>query len=194
MFIIIPFLKVLNAYSIQCSRIQNAPVSIWLLLCSTVYLLRRVWLYSPGCPWTYYTVQAILEFMILLPPTPPVWDYEQVSQYLAITWKFSWPWAKSGPHRYFGAFLVDIWELTKISLGCSHETLYIDRTGLELRASLCKAKIWWGTHYIIKPKCVHRHGSRNCIVKPENSRYKYTHRSPINVLAIHQCAKIQSLT
>lgn len=86
------------------------------------------------------------------------------------------------------------WVLTKVSVACAQETLYIDRTGLELSASLCKAKLWWGTHRIIKPKCAHRHGSRNCIVKPENNSYKYTHRSPINVLAIHQCAKIQSLT
>lgn len=79
-------------------------------------------------------------------------------------------------------------------MGCSQETLYIDRTGLELSASLFKAKLWWGTHHIIKPKCAHRHGSRNCIVKPENNSYKYTHRSPINVPAIHQRAEIQSLT
>lgn len=67
-------------------------------------------------------------------------------------------------------------------------------TGLELKASLYIAKLWWGTNYIIRPKCVHRHGSRNCVGKPGNNRYKYTCRSPINVLAIHQCAKIQSLT
>lgn len=132
--------------------------------------------------------------MILLPPTTLVCDYEQISQYLAIAWKFSWPWAKPGRYRYFWTFLVDTWVLTKVSVGCSQETLYIDRTGLELSASLCKAKLWWGIHHIIKPKCAHRHGSRNCIVKPENNSYKYTHKSPINVLAIHQCAKIQSLT
>lgn len=171
----------LNAFSVKCSRAQNAPVSIWLLLCSTVCLLRKVWLCSPSCPCTYYAVQAVLEFMILLPPTTLVCNYEQVLQFLAIAWKSSWAWAKSGTHTYFWAFLVDTWVLTKVSVGCSQETLYIGRTGLEPKASFCKAKLWWGTHYIIKPKCVLRHGSRNCTVKPENNRYKYIHRSPINV-------------